>query len=216
VQGYTAKQWETDPKLLPAEVISRLPVRFNFNDFYFNDIYEGLPVDGYHAIFDRIFADPRITTVTGIDYFDVRDQIRDDAIVIYTGAIDRFYDYQFGPLSWRTLDFEIERPAVDDFQGASVVNYPDQQVPYTRIHEFKHLHPSAVTRREDPDHAGVLALRRIERRAVLPGEHAGRQADVRQVCRECCAGKERDFRGAVGDLPISRHASGHRCGVEVV
>ncbi len=141
VQGYTAKQWETDPKLLPAEVISRLPVRFNFNDFYFNDIYEGLPVDGYHAIFDRIFADPRITTVTGIDYFDVRDQIRSDAVVIYTGAIDRFYDYQFGPLSWRTLDFEIERPAVDDYQGASVVNYPDQQVPYTRIHEFKHLHP---------------------------------------------------------------------------
>ena len=141
VQGYTAKQWETDPKLLPAEVITRLPVRFNFNDFYFNDIYEGLPVDGYHVIFDRIFADSRIKTVTGIDYFDVRDQIRSDAIVIYTGAIDRFYDYQFGPLSWRTLDFEIERPAVDDYQGASVVNYPDQQVPYTRIHEFKHLHP---------------------------------------------------------------------------
>ena len=141
VQGYTAKQWETDPTLLPAEIITRLPVRFNFNDFYFNDIFEGLPVDGYHAIFDRIFANPKITTMTGVDFFDVRDQLRPGAVVIYTGPIDRYYDYRFGPLSWRTLDFEIERPAMDDYQGTSVINYPDRETPYTRIHEFKHLHP---------------------------------------------------------------------------
>ncbi len=141
IQGYTAKQWETDPKLLPAEVITRLPVRFNYNDFYFNDIYEGLPVDGYHAIFERMFSNPKIETLTNCDFFDVRSQLRPDAIIIYTGAIDRYFDYCHGPLSWRTLDFEIERHAIDDFQGASVINYPDRDIPFTRIHEFKHLHP---------------------------------------------------------------------------
>ncbi len=141
IQSYTAKQWETDPKLLPAETIKRLPVRFNYNDFYFNDIYEGLPLDGYHAIFERIFADPKIKIVCNCDFFDVRPELRPDATIIYTGAIDRYFDYRLGTLGWRTLDFEIERPAVEDFQGASVVNYPDADVRFTRIHEFKHLHP---------------------------------------------------------------------------
>ena len=141
IKGYTAKQWETDPRELPADIISRLPMRSSFTDFYFNDIYEGLPVDGYAAIFDGIFADGRITTMTGCDFFNVRAELDPAARIIYTGAIDRYFDYCFGPLSWRTLDFEIERHAVDDYQGASVINYPEMDVPYTRIHEFKHLHP---------------------------------------------------------------------------
>ena len=116
-------------------------MRFNFNDFYFNDIYEGLPVDGYAAIFERIFADQNITTVTGCDFFDVRESLHPQAMIIYTGPIDRYFDYCYGPLSWRTLDFEIERLESNDFQGAAVINYPDLDVPYTRIHEFKHLHP---------------------------------------------------------------------------
>jgi len=141
IKGYTAKQWETDPKSLPADIITRLPVRVNFNDFYFNDIYEGLPVDGYHAIFQRIFAHPKIDTLTNTDFFDVRGSLNPEATIIYTGPIDRFYDYRFGPLAWRTLDFELERPAVDDYQGTSLVNYPEGDVRFTRIHEFKHLHP---------------------------------------------------------------------------
>lgn len=141
IKGYTAKQWETDPRELPADIIARLPMRSSFTDFYFNDIYEGLPVDGYAAIFDRIFADGRITTMTGCDFFGVQDKLNPAARIIYTGAIDRYFDYCFGPLSWRTLDFEIERHPVDDYQGASVINYPEMDVPYTRIHEFKHLHP---------------------------------------------------------------------------
>ena len=145
IRGYTAKQWETDPKLLPAEVISRLPVRFSYNDFYFNDTFEGLPIEGYHAIFKAIFANPLIDVMCDVDYFDVRGQIDPAAITIYTGAIDRFYDYSEGALGWRTLDFETERFAVDDYQGASVINYPDLDVPYTRIHEFKHLHPERRT-----------------------------------------------------------------------
>jgi UDP-galactopyranose mutase len=141
IEGYTAKQWETDPKLLPPDIITRLPVRFSFNDFYFNDLYEGLPVDGYGSIFQRIFANPLITTLSGCDYFDLRTQLRPDAIVIYTGPIDRYFGFDCGRLSWRTLDFEIERPMVDDYQGAAVVNYPERHVPFTRVHEFKHLHP---------------------------------------------------------------------------
>ncbi|CAH2600535.1 UDP-galactopyranose mutase [Rhodovastum atsumiense] len=141
IKGYTAKQWETDPRELPADVITRLPVRLNYNDFYFNDIYEGLPVDGYHAIFDRIFANSLIHAVTNCDFFDVRALLRPDAIVIYTGPIDRYFDYCCGRLSWRTLDFQIERPPVADWQGTAVVNYAEQDVPFTRIHEFRHLHP---------------------------------------------------------------------------
>lgn len=141
IRGYTAKQWETDPRLLPAETIQRLPVRASYNDFYFNDHYEGLPVDGYHAIFERIYADTRIKIVCDCDFFEVRPSLRPDAVVIYTGPIDRYFDYRFGTLGWRTLDFEVERLGMDDFQGASVVNYPDEDVRFTRIHEFKHLHP---------------------------------------------------------------------------
>ena len=165
IQTYTAKQWETDPKLLPAETIKRLPVRFNYNDFYFNDIYEGLPLDGYHAIFERIYADPRIKVVCDCDFFDVRPELRPDATIVYTGAIDRYFDYRLGTLGWRTLDFEIERPPVEDFQGASVVNYPDADVRFTRIHEFKHLHPERKHSREH-----TLIMREYSRFAAREDE----------------------------------------------
>ena len=141
IRGYTAKQWETDPKLLPADIIKRLPVRYNYNDFYFNDTHEGLPIDGYHAIFTRIFSHAGIETLCNCDFFDIRDQIDPEALIIYTGPLDRYFEYRCGKLGWRTLDFEIERPETEDFQGASVVNYPDEDVRYTRIHEFRHLHP---------------------------------------------------------------------------
>jgi UDP-galactopyranose mutase len=141
VKGYTMKQWETSPDRLPASIINRLPVRFNYNDFYFSDYYEGLPRDGYHAIFRKMLDDPRIRVELGCDFFDLRSQLQRDALVIYTGPLDRFYDFRFGALGWRTLDFELERPSMDDYQGTAVMNYPDPSVRFTRIHEFKHLHP---------------------------------------------------------------------------
>lgn len=141
IKGYTAKQWETDPALLPAEIISRLPVRFNFNDFYFSNLYEGLPADGYAAIFDKMLGHPLIQVVTNCDYFDVRGKLDPNALCVFTGPVDRYFGFKFGELGWRTLDFEIERLEVEDFQGAAVVNYPDPDVRFTRIHEFKHLHP---------------------------------------------------------------------------
>ncbi len=141
VRGYTAKQWETDPTNLPPDIITRLPVRFSRNDFYFSDLYEGLPLDGYAALFTRLLDHPKITIRLGCDFFAVRDSLPAGATVIYTGPIDRYFDYRCGRLGWRTLDFETESLDEDDHQGTAVLNYADTDVPYTRVHEFKHLHP---------------------------------------------------------------------------
>lgn len=141
IRGYTLKQWQTDPKKLPADIITRLPVRFSFNDRYFADKYEGLPANGYHDIFARMLDNKRISVFTDTDYFDIKSNVTHRQLLVYTGPIDRFFDYRAGRLGWRTLDFEREVLAIDDYQGTSVMNYADEDVPYTRIHEFKHLHP---------------------------------------------------------------------------
>lgn len=141
IRGYTQKQWQTDPRRLPAEIITRLPVRYNFESRYFSDTFEGLPIDGYAPIFERMLRHPNIRVVTGIDYFDARPQLRADQLLVYTGPIDRFFEHRAGVLGWRTLDFERRVEPVDDYQGTSVMNYADEDVPFTRVHEFKHLHP---------------------------------------------------------------------------
>jgi len=144
VKGYTAKQWQTDPRELDAAIITRLPVRYTFDNRYFNDTYEGLPVDGYTAWLEKMAADERIEVRLDTDWFDVRDELRaanPDAPVVYTGPLDRYFDYAEGRLGWRTLDFELEVLPIGDFQGTPVMNYNDLEVPYTRIHEFRHFHP---------------------------------------------------------------------------
>jgi UDP-galactopyranose mutase len=144
VKGYTAKQWQTDPKKLPAANITRLPVRYTFDNRYFNDTYEGLPAEGYTAWLKNMAADDRIEVRLDTDWFDVRDRLRaenPDAPVVYTGPLDRYFDYTEGRLGWRTLDFEVEVLETGDFQGTPVMNYNDLDVPYTRIHEFRHFHP---------------------------------------------------------------------------
>lgn len=141
IRGYTAKQWQTDPRELPSDIISRLPVRFTFNSRYFSDRFEGLPLDGYARLFERMLDVPNIKVMLNTDYFELRSRIRPKTLVVYTGPIDRYFDFRFGPLSWRTLDFEREVLEVGDFQGTSVMNYADEEIPFTRIHEFRHLHP---------------------------------------------------------------------------
>ncbi len=144
VKDYTAKQWQTDPKNLPAANITRLPVRYTFNNRYFNDAYEGLPVDGYTAWLQNMAADDKIEVRLNTDWFDVRDELRaanPGAPIVYTGPLDRYFDYAEGQLGWRTLDFETEVLPTGDFQGTPVMNYNDADVPYTRIHEFRHFHP---------------------------------------------------------------------------
>lgn len=144
VKNYTAKQWQTDPKELPAGIITRLPVRYTFDNGYFTDTYEGLPTDGYTAWLENMAAHENIEVRLNTDWFDVREELRaasPDAPIVYTGPLDRYFDNIEGELGWRTLDFEEEVLDIGDFQGAPVMNYADADVPYTRIHEFRHFHP---------------------------------------------------------------------------
>ncbi|MBE7161138.1 MAG: UDP-galactopyranose mutase [Williamsia herbipolensis] len=144
VRDYTAKQWQTDPKELPAGNITRLPVRYTFDNRYFNDTHEGLPVDGYTAWLENMARHENIEVRLETDWFDIRDEVRaanPDAPVVYTGPLDRYFDYAEGELGWRTLDFETEVLDTGDFQGTPVMNYNDADVPFTRIHEFRHFHP---------------------------------------------------------------------------
>jgi UDP-galactopyranose mutase len=141
IAHYTAKQWQTDPEELSADIITRLPVRYTYNNRYFSDTYEGLPVDGYTAWLTRMAAHENIEVRLDTDFFDVRDDYVGIVPVVYTGPIDEYFDKSEGELSWRTLDFEQEVVETGDFQGTSVMNYPDPDVPYTRIHEFRHMHP---------------------------------------------------------------------------
>ena len=141
VKGYTAKQWQTDPKDLSADIITRLPVRYTFDNRYFNDTHEGLPKDGYTAWLERMADHPNIEVRLDTDFFDVADDYKGRVPIVYTGPVDEYFGNSEGRLSWRTVDLEAEVLDVDDFQGTSVVNYNDQEVPYTRILEFKHFHP---------------------------------------------------------------------------
>jgi UDP-galactopyranose mutase len=141
VKGYTAKQWQTDPKELSPDIITRLPVRYNFNNRYFNDKYEGLPVDGYTAWLERMVDHPNIEVRLESDFFSVRDDMLGNVPVVYTGPVDAYFDNAEGKLSWRTVDLVPEVLPVGDFQGTSVMNYNDDSADFTRIHEFRHFHP---------------------------------------------------------------------------
>lgn len=141
IKGYTMKQWQKDPKDMPESVLNRLPFRKNYNESYYYSKYQGIPLNGYTAIFEKMLAHKNIRVVLDTDFFDLRDRIPEETPIIYSGPIDRFFDYRHGKLDWRTLRFEFERPGVEDFQGTSVMNYAEQSVPFTRIHEPRHLHP---------------------------------------------------------------------------
>jgi UDP-galactopyranose mutase len=141
IKGYTEKQWQTDPKLLPADVINRLPMRFTTEHGYFNDTYEGLPLGGYTSWLENMADHPNIEVVLNQDFFELKSDLVGQIPIVYTGPIDRFFDYQFGELGWRTLDFESEILEIGNFQNTSVVNYSDLDVEFTRIHEYRHLHP---------------------------------------------------------------------------
>ena len=141
IKGYTEKQWQTDPKLLPADVINRLPMRFTTEHRYFNDKYEGLPLAGYTVWLENMADHPNIEVSLNQDFFDYKSEFVGQVPIVYTGPIDRYFDYEFGELGWRTLDFESEIVGTGNFQNTSVVNYSDLDVPFTRIHEYRHLHP---------------------------------------------------------------------------
>ena len=149
IKGYTAKQWQTDPTKLSADIITRLPVRYTFENRWFNDTYEGLPVDGYTAWLSKMADHPNIEVRLDTDFFEDTDRFRaadflGKVPIVYTGPVDEYFGNSEGRLSWRTVDLEESVEEVDDFQGTGVVNYNDQDVPFTRIIEFKHFHPERV------------------------------------------------------------------------
>jgi UDP-galactopyranose mutase len=152
IRGYTLKQWDTDPRLLPPEIISRLPVRYTFDNRYFSDRHQGIPVDGYTALLTRMAASPGIEIRLNTDFFSVREQLPAHRLLVYTGPLDRYFGYGFGRLGWRAVRMERAVMATGDVQGTAVVNYADPEIPWTRIHEFRHYHPE----RRYPDDRSVI------------------------------------------------------------
>lgn len=161
IRGYTIKQWQTDPLQLPPGIIARLPVRYSFDARYFNDRYQGQPRDGYAAVFARMLESPLIDIRLNLDWLELRQLARPGLPVVYTGAIDRYFDYADGLLGWRSLRFERDVLPTGDHQGTAVINYADADVPFTRVAEYRHLHPErphaedrTVIVREYPQAAG--------------------------------------------------------------
>ena len=153
VKGYTEKQWGRDCTALPAFIIKRLPVRYTYDNNYFNDLYQGIPIGGYNVIIDRLFEGCDIEN--GVDYLEKKEYY--DGLgekIVYTGTIDAYYKYQFGKLEYRSLRFESEVLGEENHQGVAVVNYTDRETPYTRIIEHKHFEfgtqPKTVITREYP------------------------------------------------------------------
>lgn len=153
VKGYTEKQWGRSCTELPAFIIRRLPVRFTYNNNYFNDRYQGIPEGGYTPIFDKLLEGVEVRL--NCDFFDHKDELRSQCRrVVFTGPIDRYFDYCYGPLQFRSLRFESEVLDQENYQGNAVVNYTDRETPYTRIIEHKHFEfgtqPKTVITREYP------------------------------------------------------------------
>ena len=148
IREYTRKQWGMDPKNLPASIIKRLPVRASYDVNYYSDYRQGIPITGYNSLFERMLDHPNISLECNVDWLEWRQTTNHepritnhDIPVFYSGPIDALFGYKYGPLPWRSLQFEMERINVADWQGTSVVNYTGADVPFTRIHEFKHYHP---------------------------------------------------------------------------
>ncbi|PKK90790.1 MAG: UDP-galactopyranose mutase [Candidatus Wallbacteria bacterium HGW-Wallbacteria-1] len=141
VEGYTFKQWDRFPHELDPSVLQRLPVRMDSNPYYFDDPWQGMPLNGYTAMTERILDCRGITLLTDTDYFDIRGEVKAGKI-IYTGPLDRFFDYCFGYLRYRCIDFRFESHGVKSFQPNSVVNFPQQHIPYSRVTEFSKFYDS--------------------------------------------------------------------------
>lgn len=140
VKGYTEKQWGKSAKDLPSFIIRRLPVRFTYNNNYFNDPYQGIPIGGYTQIIEKLLDNDLIQVETNNDFFDNKEKyLKSDYKIIFTGMIDQFFDYKLGELEYRSLKFNTEVLNQDNYQGNAVVNYTDSETPFTRIIEHKHF-----------------------------------------------------------------------------
>lgn len=138
IKGYTKKQWGVDPKELPKSIIKRLPLRFEWNNNYFNDTYQGIPTEGYTKMFESILDHENIEVRTGVDYFNHKDKFDSEGrIVVYTGPVDKYFDYCYGDLDYRSLRWETEVLDTENYQGCAVMNYTDEETEFTRSIEHK-------------------------------------------------------------------------------
>ena len=192
-RGYTRKQWGIEPSLLPASILKRLPLRFDYNDNYFNHPYQAIPRDGYSAIVSRIIDHPKIEVRLGCRFEDVTEQF---SHLFYSGGMDRYYGYSLGRLGYRTLDFR-QSCHEDDYQGTAIMNYPEEDVPFTRVTEHKHFAPweapgfgetivfHEYSRDCGPDDIPYYPIRLVKETSMLEGyeAHARDDPDVTFVGR---------------------------------
>lgn len=221
-EGYTRKQWGCEPAELPASILTRLPVRFNYDDNYYATRFQGIPEEGYSSLVTRILDHPEIDVRLGTPYDSaVEDESRH---VFYTGPIDRFFNYELGRLGYRTVLFE-RGEAVGDYQGNAVINYTSHEVPYTRVHEHKHFAPweehgktvyfhetSKETEKQDTPYypkrleADMEVLARYQELAIRKSKVSflGRLGTYRYLNMDQAIGEALDF----ADAAISRILSG--------
>ena len=142
IRGYTLKQWGRDPRQLPPGIITRLPMRFDKSrDYFHRSRWQGIPTDGYAKLFERILAHENIRIETGVDFHDIKNMVKITRETVFTGPIDDYFETVLGPLDWRSVRFKINRRPVENYQQSATVNFADVDIPHTRIHEPKHLHP---------------------------------------------------------------------------
>lgn len=219
VRGYTEKQWGRDPAELPPSIIRRIPIRQTYDDRYFSDRYQGVPIGGYTRMFENMLDHDHIEVVLGIDYFKYRGELEQVAErTLYTGKIDEYFDYRFGELEYRSLRFEHE-VLPGDFQGTAIINHTAADVPYTRITEHKHFEfqtsdrtvitrefPAACDRRQVPyypirDAANTALYDRYRGEArsrglLLGGRLAAyRYYDMHQVIAQALSLADKQFAG---------------------
>ena len=142
IKGYTIKQWNTNPKKLPVNIIKRLPFRNTYNNNYFNDMYQGIPIGGYQKMLEKMVDSPLIDIQLNLKFS--LDQINKDDWYFYSGQIDKLMDFKYGKLEWRSLDFKFNTLDQDFFQAGPIINYPNIDIQYTRICEYKHFHPENI------------------------------------------------------------------------
>ena len=225
IKNYTGKQWQTDPKDLPAGIINRLPVRFNYDNRYFRDTWEGLPTDGYTAWMERMIDDPRIHVTLKADFFDESQPYNRKALaaagvpVVYTGPVDRYFDYSLGELKWRTVDFRggaLRRGRPFRMPGDELLRPGRAVHARDRVQELQPGAQGFAEPGQDRGVGGVQPFRRAWRRAVLSDQHGGRQGVVREV-RGAREGRAEDrVRRPFGHVQVLRHAQCDRHRVDRV
>ena len=154
IKNYTTKQWGKNPKELPSSIFNRLPLRFNYNEDYFNSSkYQGIPLEGYTKLFKNLTSNRKIELLYNTK-FKINSEIDVKKLIIYTGPLDKLFNYKFGQLDWRSLNFKKEIINTNDFQGTSIINYPELKYKFTRIYEPKHLHSERIL-----DHKKTLIIK---------------------------------------------------------